>query len=336
MSVKQVIIAGYDMTEFIIDIPATNQEKAEIGQLIINDTLSLGGDNSEGFWYISNPYSPFYSKDIGDLLVEIYKDSLVINSGYILNITADSKTAQIDIKTEIYDILNTRAIYISEIDTPANITKAILSYYGFDYDLASFNRSDDVHSAYGLTAQVNLSISDMSTMTVLDLLQQLSIIGVARLYYYKGKFYYEAYDSTYDIPVSVDITMSDIAIPIKTYKYEVEPVGSYQITYAYGDVSGGDSASTKPLKSISYGFDNPIRIMTSLGAIYIGESYLTLSSQDKVVAELGIYMEKGSVVSLRSGITITSTRLGWTSKRFEVVSIDNSHDFITQIKAISV
>ena len=331
---RTVWLSGNEITKFITNIPTIPKTKGERGQLTINETITLTGDNSKSMWNRSNTKSILYGKDINDFEVKIYNNDILDFKGNINNVVSNNSTAEIECRSELYKLMQMKALYISTNKTPAELCKDVLIYYGMPINGASFERSIDVHKYYSLTAQININLQQDTNMSVLDLVQQLADIGCARLYYANNMFYYEAYDSTYTPPVSVSLTITDLQSAPRTYSYEQEKIERYQITTITNVVTGGDINSDAILKQMYYSSDSPIRIIT--GAHYIGSSYLELSAQEKEVIEVGIDKEEGYAIDLDSGFDVTYAKLGWSNKAFEVINIDNSHPFITQVTGLSV
>ena len=336
---RTVLISGYDMTKFIVNIPSITQEKSDYGQLAISESITLTGDNSTGIWYVDNMYSFFFSKDVSTMDIKIYNRDILEYDGTINTINTNRQTAEITCKTDLYKAMNTRAYYISENDTPAQICKDILEYYGYTCDSASFQKSIDVHAYYGVYCIVQYAYGLESSITLLDLLQSLADIGIARLYIVNGVFYYEAYDYA-DVPdVSIYIEDKHIATDVETSNYENNRIDKYSITYYNGandeTVTGGTGSETSSTKNLDYGINNPIRITSLASAVYIGERYLELSRKNKNSVSIGIFKEIASPLSLKSTIAITNQNMGWIDRQIEILSIDNSNTLYTAITGVT-
>lgn len=329
---RSIEIMGYNVDNFITAIDVIPQSKPDYGQILINENVNITGDNSHGIWYYGNPKSFLYNRDIAQD-IKIYDNSILEFDGTILNITNNDKIATITAKSDFYDLMGKRCLFISDQKTPAELCREILQLYGFNIDGASFQKSIDIQEYYTLIAQIYLSVNGTNNMSLLELCQHLADIGIARIYFANNKFYYESYDPDNDLDISFSIDESDIAIAPEAFNYERQAIDSYSITMVTNTITGGTDLQAS-LKNMDYGWDSPIRLIT--GGAYIGENYIKISKQTRESVTIGIYKEKGIMLNLQSAIEISYSRFNWSSKPFEIMSIDNSHPFITQIQGVSL
>ena len=328
---KKVFMLGYDITQFIIEISSIPISKADIGQLSISENIKIKADNKSNFWNIKSKYSPLYSKHLENIKIEIYDDEKLIVNANILDISINNDYADVTLKNEINTIMDTICIYISEIVSPAEITEKLLIHYGFKCDNASFSMSKKIHEYNGV--KVCITLNGVNTdMSVLNVIQQLANIGVARIYFCNNKFYYEAYNNISENMSEIYIEKKNIIKTIEIKSINNKEYDKYQIVTVSGTYTGGNTNSINPIKTLDYSISNPIKIYS--GAHYIGESYLNISKNNKYNISFAVSKNIGNIISLNTKIRIINNKSD-SLNSIEIMNIDNSNKLYTQISGVS-
>lgn len=335
---KIVYLHGYNISEYIAEAPTNPSQKGDYGAIIFIQEINLTGINTNGFWDQSYQYSPFYKKDLTKMPISVYSGTIEEFSGYLSSISSTRTTASIKCTTEAFNALNAFAFYISDdTETPSDIVIGLCNLYNIEYDATSLARSKSIHEYYGLFCKSNLYFGK-SQSSVLDALQQLSEIGVARAYFYKGKFYYEAYDPASTVlgskGISVTLTESDIYEDINISNIVSNDLAGYVIYTALGSITYG-SGDINQMKSLSYGYDAPISIIT--GGAYVGDSYLTISQGRRRILTFLLRADYTPIVTINSFVNFNIPSRGLTtSDTFEITNVEYQDEVVINITAEEV
>jgi hypothetical protein len=280
MAIQVILNTDTDITEHVADVAQTKATAGDYGQLAINDINEIQGINTRGFWDTSNPASPFFNnlKEF-TTKIEIYLENQKVFEGTIGSIKADNNSARatVFLKSELQTALEQGIIYASaDQATPTEIVEEIANLYKIDIDVLSFSRSDFVYNQNNIF----LSAFFQGETTVLKAIEQIAQIGIARVYADKNRLSFDVFREKTNSPVAIftddeDSNVNLYSNPIVEI-FEQETISGYQIEWIGGAggslVTFGNEESRG--KQINGGADQPIKIMTLNGAVWVGERWL--------------------------------------------------------------
>lgn len=193
---QTVTLFDTDISEYIDSIPGVLLTAGEYGQLTITSVPSFEGDNTRGFWDQENPASPFYgSTDLSTYPIKIISNGIETFRGSVLNIatSGSGKTATVGLRTSLHKVIEGGAIYASDQEdgaTPSAIVAEILTAYNIPIDAGSFAAASSVYAADGVYLRAAQIFPDQ---TILQIIQAIAEIGVARISYSGGVVRYDVY-----------------------------------------------------------------------------------------------------------------------------------------------
>jgi hypothetical protein len=333
---KIILSTSLDITEYIIQFPDLNFSRGDYGEFPTLGNLNIQLDNTKHFFNPLHRQSLFYGEDWQSWRVNIYdKADTKIWSGKLDSLSFDTngKQATLNAKARITEFLDKIIPFYSiENKTPAWITKDLLTLYGIPYSEYSFNKSENLQEDAGMT--INAYIAYDQNLSLYDALKQLADIGIARLFIYQDKLYYETYNPDW-------IENSNIIVldPPDIWKIEAmeilekTPYLSYEIKTDTITVSNDDyDPMGKNLKSLDLTADQSFYTSSVITANYIGESYLSISQKSRMKANLltdinlGIFFQPSTIINFQKDPLIPEY------KNFEILSIDNSSNLYSKIE----
>jgi hypothetical protein len=332
---RQIYLLNNDISQYVITVADIVLNIGDFGQLTINDLTTLQGDNTRRFWDKSNPASPFYgARELSNYEITIYNDDVLVFTGVIQSLQADNdnKTATITLKSYIQLGLEKGLIYASSAATnPAIMIQEICSLYKIDIDGSSFGRASSIYE----TDLVRTSALFKNQGKVLDGIQNICEIGIARVYSQFNKLYIDVYDPSDSDSV---FTLSD-----KSYRdsaverrqgvtllghpnintVEKEPINGYNIQ-CVGGVGGlaavfGDS--TAQGKSIDGSYNSPVRIMNLQSAVWIGERWVSYFANSQYIINCKTQSRYGKSIQLGFPIGIQYRGSEYSA---DIISLNNS------------
>lgn len=304
-----VYLSDIDITEYVIEIPDSEQAQGEFGQLLINDIPTMTGLNITSFWDQRYPGSPFYgAATLFDFPIRIEQDGVDVWKGHILSINADNEqgTAIVGLRSTLQATLEKGCIYVSSApESPSQAIKNICYLYGIPIDTASFGYAEGIYSSDNVEITVLLVRPDMS---VLDAIQQIANIGIAQVYSVNGVLYYDVYRE-HSAPAIYTFDDAEFGADLwrapSVNSIEKEAIKGYSISYISGVAEFGTDVEKG--KSIQAGGESPIRIETLQAATWVGEQWLSYLNrpQQLVQWECATSLAKSFILGSPIGISYT-------------------------------
>lgn len=343
MATRTITLLDQDISNLISDTPAVIYDAGEYGQVLFADTPSITGNNSNGIWDNQNPGSFLFGAiNYDGFIVDVKVDGVSTIRGSIKSVRADntSKITEIDVLTPLQKMLQQGCIYTSddEPETPAVAAFNILDLYKIPCDSNSFSMSNTEYIQDDVYIMVNSLFPDM---TVLDVLQNLCEIGLARMYAINGIVFFDAFKINPE-PVSIytfsdRITNSDgitLFTEPKVELVEKEPILGYTINTATGPVQDGPESSDKG-KSINGKADDPITIKDKAAGTSIGLRWVNYSQYRQTKITVGVPSRIASVLELGHTVTIDYSGGKWDFVDMTITGIDKSNPLITTLTGVT-
>ena len=338
--IQQVFMNDDDISEFVSAIPALVQQTGEIGQVIINDIPSITGQNRTGFWDAQSICSPFFGTDPAKFEIRILQDGIQTYRGKIKNVKSDgvSRTAEVTLRSSIQEMLERGCIYVSPDggETPADAVRNIASLYKIPINTASFGISAAIYNTDNALVQVVAIDPDAS---VLEIIQQIADIGVAKVYAMNGFLFYDVFRERTSVPLvqfSDNPTNPDgttlFSHPV-TEISEREKVFGYSIQTMQGPVTFG--TDDQQGRSISAGADSPVRIPTLQAGVIFGD--LSLEYLNKVQRRITFQVPKriGRELPIDAAVSVEYTSRDWTITTLDIIALDNSNKVFSVITGLT-
>jgi len=335
----EITVDGIDVTKFTQSIPSLAFSTGDYGDFSTIGSVSIEGDNTNQFWNTLNSNSILYNRDYKNWMVNITEltTNTLVWQGRIsdVEITGDGKTASITLSSRMQEFLDINVgLYVYELATPAEIAADMLTLWGVPYDNASFEKSKSIQAAGGVF--ITASVSYEHNLTLINALKMLADIGVARMYTWKNKTYYTAYDFLADEPDTVQVPLSEIWKIDSVNSQRLYEVAGYNIKTVSATISDGDTSSESNLKTLDLSAGKPFQLHGLTGADHIGVSYMHLAS--KLYSTVSIKVSKSIGFVFRPGIKILlpANNIIDTDMAFEILSIDNSSKLSTSMVLRSI
>ena len=337
---QQVLLNNEDISEFVSSIPALVQQTGEIGQVIINDIPSFVGQNRSGFWDAQTASSPFFGTDASAFEIRIKQDGIETYCGNIKNIKSNgaARTAEVTLRSAIQEMLERGCIYVSPDggETPADAVRNIATLYKIPINTASFGISAGIYSLDNALVQVVAIDPDAS---VLEIIQQIADIGVAKVYAMNGFLFYDVFRERTSVPLvqlSDNPTNADgttlFSHPV-TEISEREKVFGYNLQTMQGPVTFG--TADQQGRSISAGADSPVRIPTLQAGVVFGE--LSLDYLNKVQRRITFQVPKriGRELPIDAAVSVEYTSRDWAITTLDIIALDNSNKVFSVITGLT-
>lgn len=324
-----VFLGNDDISAHCMDVPLIVQNAGDIGQLYISDLPEITGENTKGFWDTHNPASPFFGvPSLAQFVIRVFLDNVETYTGTIQQIRADNgaRTAAVTLRSTLQRALDRGCVFTSANPTnPGNAARDICIKFGIPFDGDSFTLAAGIYGLAGLTIYVELSDPNY---TVLQGLQELAMIGTARIYAVNGILFFDPDRERLSMPI-VTITDSHYnlaGITLDSHPtvevVEKEQAGGYSVEWVGGiEASGGE---TDQARTVSGGNDAAFRILTQAGARTIGERWLTYLNRPQERITVMTRAEIGKWFSLGYAVKIEYEQGGWEGTVIDLVAIDNS------------
>lgn len=337
-TVKVILDKGIDITEYLTEYPTIPFGRSNYGDFPSLGNISIDLDNTNQLFNPQNDKSFFYGNNWQGWDSKIYEVSGedLIWEGVLSNLSISN-----NMKKTSLSMLNRFTLYLDKIipyysedlKSPAEIAKNICILYGIPYDNASFTRSANIQELNGVIISANINFEN--NLNLYDGLKMLADVGVARLYIWKNKLYYDTYDQDYSnsliyVPNNV-IWKID---PLQTL--DRNPLTSYSIVTESGvAITGGVETDEGNLKTLDLSYNNPFSTASLTGANYIGNTYMEISQ--KTIYQVDIQMKRGYALILEptSKLNINLPPYIYDTN-FEIMNIDNSGNLYSNIQGQSL
>lgn len=330
---RQVFLFDNDISDYVITLPNITLQAPNYGQLLISDYPVIVGNNIDGFWDKKNSASPFKgSNDLQGYRVQIKQNGVTVFTGSIQQIQAnnDSKTAQITLRSDVQKALEKGIIFASSVQkSPSETVVDICNLYNIPVDSSSFGYSSSIY------AVDNVLISALwidPGVTVLEAIQQIAEIGCARVFLFNDVLYFQVYEEKTSAAIyefSESLTQGNLWSNPQVTSIQKEKATGYSITWTGEPVAtfGDDSGQ---FKSITAGYDSPIRIESLQAAVWIGEKWLSYLNRDQEQITFQTDIEIGSVIPLLSPVSVEYE--GWSDiETVDIIGIDNGSNLFSVI-----
>ena len=336
---QKVYLFGEDISRYVTEIPAIIQNKADYGQLIINDIPSLTGENSKGFWDISNSSSPFFGAPrLTHYKIEIEQDGEITYTGYIQSIIIENqtRTATVNLQSTLQQLLDKKIIYESAASsTPSAIVAEICELYQILYDTTSFGISNSIYTLDEVYICANFTNPEIS---ILDAFQQIAQLGIASIYSINGIVFFDVVseNSTPSIYEFTDDHDDQDGVSILNAPLIENMEKSY--TTGYSVEWAGTPIATLGLEtdrgiSISAGVDQNIKILSLQAAVWIGETWMDYVQKQQRRITFQTKSRLGKNLSL--GYPVSIQYRDRQLETIDIISIDNSSKVFSTITGLT-
>lgn len=335
---RKVYLNDIDISRYIIDIPTVVQTTGEYGQLVVNDIQSMTGNNLNGFWDVNNPASPFYGLNTFDnYMIIIELDDVPVFSGIIKTINADNNTraAEVVLKSALQIALEHGCIYASTAaESPSQAILNICDLYKIQTDGGSFGFSNSIYDLNNIRIEIRAIDPFVS---VVELIQQIADIGVAKIYSLNNILYYEVYQPKTSAPLTTFSDNPNGVISIYSHPIsgwiEKDAVNGYSIETVAGNATLG--LESQQGKTLSCGVDAPIRILDLNTAVWVGDLWVSYLNTAQKRIEFGVPADYGRLLPLGSTIILDYTLRGWEEITLDVIEIENTSRVISKIVGVT-
>jgi hypothetical protein len=330
-----------DISKYVMSVSSIEQNAGDYGQITSVDFPDLTGENTTGFWDTTNQASPFFGNvELSKNRIEIINDGVSIFNGVLLAINSDdqSRTAAVTIKSDIQRKLEKDIIFASDdVSTPSAMVENICNLYGIETNPTSFSRSQSVYTQNNIVT----SAFFQGETTILNAIQQIAEIGVARAYIYNQKLNFDVFRER-NAPSSflvTDVPRSTNSITLKsnveTENQQKEPKQGYRIEYVGGE---GPLAATLGSEeqqefAISAGSSNSVRINNLVSAIWLGDKWIEYFNKAQQVYTFEVPVEYGKVLQINDPISIEFR--GRSEILIDIIGINNTKKVTSTIKGLS-
>lgn len=281
---QRVYLFGNDISEFVASIPGIELNAGEYGQVVVSPIPSIMGNNVFGFWDSQNQASPFYgAMNLSNYSVMITNDGQTTFDGSILSIAADndSLTADVQLRSEFQRTLEGGCIYASPVagETPSAAIANILTLYGIEVDAGSFAAAGSIYEADNVLIRIQSILPDQ---TIINIMQMIAEIGVARISLSEGRVRYDVFDPTIDTSPLYIFSDSDrnadgctLLAPNPRVEFlQKDVITGYTVEWA-GTPTADFGSDTATKKTVSGPTDGVLQIMSFQAAVWIGERWLS-------------------------------------------------------------
>lgn len=336
---RKVYLFTTDVSQYVIDVPNIVQSTGEFGQLTINEIPSFTGNSIAGFWDVNNPVSPFYGagSDLSGYTITIELDGVNVFVGSVLSIETSNHdgTSTVSLQSSLQKAMERGAIYASPApETPSEAVAGILNFYLIPYDPGSFAASTAIYDADLVVCEVRAIDPNLK---VIDLLQNVLDIGVARLYSLNGVLFYDVYQTQTQASLA---TFSDaVAGPVTIYSHPIsgwvqkDQITGWSIDTVVGTFTTGNTAQQG--KSISAGVDAPVRLLDANSAVWIGDAWISYLNQPQKRIEFGIPAAYGKSLPIGSAVTLEYNSMNWDTTILDLIEIENTTRVMSRIVGVT-
>ena len=293
----KVLIAGYDLTKWVIDIPSLPEEKGAIGKVITVPSCTIKFKNHDNIFNPSYKHGFFYGLDYIGLEIEIHHLGDIVWKGFIDRISLNENYLNVYGNSELQKIAQNDALFVIDNKTPAYAAKELLLFYQIKIEALFFACTDIRQSKDAIKCSVR-ALPD-SKITIINLLQQLCDIGLMSIYTENEVCKCIYYNSTHGI---IEVSPEHIFF-IEIQDDDSNPFDGYVIQTTGGDV-GFNKENAKNIKNINAGSSAVVSINNSVTAVSVGEAWLSYTKTRKRKIKAIISNEVISQVNLHNRIRI--------------------------------
>lgn len=336
---RTVFLGDIDITKYVFSVPPVAESAGEYGQLVTNEIQTIEGNAINKFWDTTAPESPFFGViDITKLPITIKQDDVITFLGTIQNISINNqeRKAIVNLRSDIQKILESKIVYVSdpEGDTPANIAREICSLYKIPINDSTFNISHGIYNSNSIVISANYPKAEK---TVIDALQEIANVGIAKIYSCRQKLNFEVYYSKdsealytasdkHDNTEGITLLSHPLIEPIekeKTTGYRIEYLGTTPAIVGNDDEQG---------ISIDGSYNSSVRIHTLQSAVWIGDAWLDYLNNNQNNITFALPSEIGKSLVINAGITIEYRD---NTYLVDIISIDNSSKVLSTIIGVT-
>ena len=278
-----VYIDGYNFSNYLVSISRNPEEKSFFGNTITIPNASLVMNNTNEAFSYMNERSFFYNRDYTEATVKIgynlgSADEVIVFIGLVSKIVLDGYNASISVESSLQRVMTKTALYIGNDDSPAYHAKELLKLYNVEIDEISFGNVINLQEADSIRCSV--TALPLHKLSIINLLQTLSDIGLMTIYYEAGIVKCEYFKNKLS---SNQVQDSDIFNKPKIETLEYSPYDGYAIETVSSTIHY-NSENGKNIKAITAGSSSVVKIHNALSALNIGEFYLNESKvlRDKI------------------------------------------------------
>lgn len=340
MADRRVYLFDSDISQYVADIPSITPSTGDYGQVTRNDLDSLTGQNTQGFWDTANPASPFYgAADDAGFMIQIEQAGTITWTGAIQSIVSDAKsrTAAVGLRSVLQDALEDGAIYASAAQvTPATAARELLELYRIPIDATSFANANAIYTTDGVYVHVKQLDPDSS---LLDLLQRIAEIGVARIYSVNGVVFFDVFETpgTESLVTFTDSSLSGVTLwsPPRVESAQKDRVTGYNVQWAGNPAATFGLESQQP-RTIQGTLNDTVQITTLQAAVWIGERWYrylrTPQQRVSFVAPIGYARS----LALGYAISVEYTSGGWAAPLImDITQIDFGNSLYATITGLT-
>jgi hypothetical protein len=334
---RNIYLNDVNINEYTIEIPSITESAGDYGQLTVTEFPQVRGLNSTQFWDVTFQASPFYNaSNYNTFKIRVENDGIDVFEGVIQNIDSDneSKIANVTLKSKIQKALEQKIIFASDgFVTPATVVREICSLYEIEINENTFRQSESIYNI----DNVFISVFFKGEITVLEALQRIAQVGVARIYVNEQKINFEVYKIKNAAPIftASDLITNEDEVTlyshIKTERVEKEPIEGYRIEYANGG-AGPNAAvfGTEAQQSFTLdgSYASEIRIYSLQAAIWIGDTWIDYMKRTQQRVSFKVGAEFGKTLKLNYAIQIV-----YRGQSFivDIISINNNNILFSEI-----
>ena len=331
---RQYILAGYDVTEFIIQrtLPMALLSKPEWGEMPDTPRLDIELFGPRGEFSIRNTNSFLYGKDPTELTIEVRltqgSSEIIEWSGTIETIEENTEnyTTRITGISPFQKLLDSPALVTTGDQTPAQLSRNIFLLYNIDINESSYSLADSLQENL-IAAQVDPNLLS-SQITLMELQKQLAAAGYGRIYPVNGEMYYESYTGVRPT-TAFSINERDLMTHPKITT-ETREAATFTVETLFGQVQSESFVTGDSAKNLDFGPNAAVKITSLTGGQLCADQWEKIDKEKAYRIDFALLHELGNYLDLSSYIELTWEKGFIFNEIVEIININRTDPRYTQ------